>query len=180
MKFIKYGKNTTPMIKKCGGDWMLGASNLLKKQVVIFNIDDQRYALPLDVVLSVERIVEVTKIPDNTEYISGIIDVHGTVMAVIDFRKRLNLRIRPVLLSDQLIIIHCHERPFALIVDSVSGVSDIDSHDITPIEEIISTNSFLIGIGKAKGSLILLNNPNELFTYNDLDNISKIQSVVLP
>ncbi len=156
---------------------MTESTDILQNLVVVFSIDEQCYALPLNSVISVERIVEITHIPDKADYVRGVINVHGTIMLVVDFRRRMHLRERPEILSDQLMIIHCHGRPCALMVDGAIGVSDINNHDITQIEELLTEKGLLTGIGKTSEGMILLNNPDELLVDDDLD---KIEASLMP
>ena len=58
-------------------------------QLVVFLIDNQRYALPL---VSVERVlpmVAATRLPTLPDVALGVINVHGQVIPIVDIRPRL-------------------------------------------------------------------------------------------
>lgn len=89
--------------------------------LLVFSLDDRRYALPLSVVERVVRAVEVTSVPDAPTTVKGLINVQGEVMPAIDMRGCLGLPEREVRLSDHLIVIRSDDRAAALMVDQVSG-----------------------------------------------------------
>ena len=53
-------------------------------QLVVFRLDERRYALPLAVVERVVRAVDVTPLPKAPPMVLGVIDVHGRVLPVLN------------------------------------------------------------------------------------------------
>lgn len=143
-------------------------------RVVVFYVDEQRYALPLPVVDSVVRMVEIIHVPGLPEYIQGVINVHGTIMAVINLRRRMNLEDRTEVLEDRLIITHCKDRCYALMVDSVSEVMNLKGQSITDAGTILPNQEFLTGIAKMQDGMILLSDPHALLAFGDQDQINAI------
>ena len=76
------------------------------KSIVVFFIDGYRYGIPLEMVERVAPVVEVTPIPDAPDAVMGIINVRGSVMPVLNLRKKLRMPERAVKLTDQLLIVH--------------------------------------------------------------------------
>jgi len=75
-----------------------------KDQIVVFTLDEQLFALPLIVVLKVIHALEIRHLPEAPEIISGIINVRGKIIPVVDIRKRLGILTREIDLNDRLII----------------------------------------------------------------------------
>ncbi len=73
-------------------------------QLVVFTLEEQRYALYLSAVERIVRIVEITPLPKALEIVFGVINVQGQVVPVVDIRKRFRLPEREMSLSDQLIM----------------------------------------------------------------------------
>jgi purine-binding chemotaxis protein CheW len=69
-----------------------------------FIVDEQRYALKLAKVQQVVRIVEIANLPKAPEIVLGLINFQGSVIPVLDVRKRFGLAARDLSLSDQLVI----------------------------------------------------------------------------
>lgn len=132
------------------------------ERVVIFTIDEQRYAVPLLAVERIVRMVEITPIPGAPPFVRGVITCHGEIMPVLDLRRRLGLPERPVELGDQLIITRCAKRCLVLMVDSVCGVWECPEQMFTACAEILPDLPFLSGVAKLPQGLILLQDPAAL------------------
>jgi purine-binding chemotaxis protein CheW len=51
-------------------------------KLVVSNLDDRRFAMPLSAVVRVERIVAITPLPKAPEIVLGVINMHGQVIPV--------------------------------------------------------------------------------------------------
>jgi purine-binding chemotaxis protein CheW len=128
-------------------------------EILCFSMDEQRFAIPLDSVERVLRAQAVTAVPDSPEYIYGIIDYHGEVIAVINLRKRFNLLCRPVRLNDRFIIAGTPSRKLALSVDEVEGVLIPDDKDLYEVKQVFpetDTGLKLIRILREDTGIILI------------------------
>jgi purine-binding chemotaxis protein CheW len=101
------------------------------KSVVVFLIEGYRYGIPLEMVERVAPVVEVTPIPEAPDAVLGIVNVRGSVMPVINLRKKLRLPERGLKLSDQLLIIHLADNALAILVDTIEGAMEYDDDSIT-------------------------------------------------
>src|SRR5687767_1730159 len=84
------------------------------QHLVIFILDDQRYALPLSAVERVVRAVEVTPVPQGPKGIVGVINVEGEVVPVVNTRRKFGLPERGIETSDQFVIAHRPELPLSV------------------------------------------------------------------
>lgn len=91
-------------------------------QLVIFTLNQQRYALHLSRVERVVPIVEINGLPKAPEIVLGVVNVEGRIVPVLDIRKRFRLPERDLDLSDRFIIARTPGRVVALAVDAVTGV----------------------------------------------------------
>lgn len=128
----------------------------LSSQYLVFTLDDQRYTLPL---ASVERVFPaayITPLPQAPAIIMGVINVQGHVIPVINLRKRFRLAERELELSDQFIVGTTPRRTVALVVDTVLGVADFPTHDITPSTHIVPGLSPIAGVIKTIEDVLLI------------------------
>jgi len=51
-------------------------------KLVVFNLDDRRFAMPLSAVVRVERIVAITPLPRAPEIVLGVVNMHGQIIPV--------------------------------------------------------------------------------------------------
>jgi purine-binding chemotaxis protein CheW len=93
---------------------------------LVFSLDAQRYALPLESIQRVVRAAAITPLPQAPEFVAGVIDVAGRVLPVFDLRRRLDLPPRALALNDQFILARTPRREVALVVDATSGLIEAE------------------------------------------------------
>ena len=126
------------------------------EQLLVFTLDEQRYALHLSAVERVVRVIEITPLPKAPEIVLGVINIHGRIIPVVDTRKRFRLRECEIGLSDQLIIANTDTRPVALIVDSVTGVTEQSKDRIVQAEKILPGMEYVEGVLKLDDGMVLI------------------------
>jgi purine-binding chemotaxis protein CheW len=125
-------------------------------QLVVFALDRQRLALPLAVVRRVVRAAEVTSLPNAPAVVSGVVDVQGEVIAVLDVRGRLGMPRHEIGLEDQFLIAQTTERTVALLIDQVLGLVDADAMETAnPYQDAPWFGQFQ-GLVRLDGGLVLI------------------------
>ena len=124
--------------------------------LVVFALDEQRYALFLPAVDTVVRAVEIAPLPKAPEIVLGVVNLRGDVIPVFDVRKRFQLRDREMQLSDQLVVAKASRRKVALLVDSVTGVVGCAEEEVVAATKVHPAIEFVEGIAKLDGRLILI------------------------
>lgn len=128
-------------------------------QLLTFKLDDQEYAVEIANVVQVVQMVAVTRLPQGTDAVEGIINLHGEVTPVIDTRKRLGLAPKPHDPDTQLLITRVKGRTLALTVDAVSQVLALASDRIEPSQRIGAEPKYLSAVGNMGDRLILILDP---------------------
>ena len=126
--------------------------------LVIFTLDESRFALKLSAVDRVVRVVEITPLPKAPDIVLGIINVQGGIIPVIDVRKRFRFPKRETQLNDQLILARTAKRTVALLADDVTGVMACPVKRIVEAEKVVSGMAFVEGIVKIDEGMILIHN----------------------
>lgn len=122
--------------------------------LIIFTLDDRRYALPLSSVDRVVRIVAVTPLPKAPDIVSGVINIQGRIIPVVNMRRRFGLPERDLALTDQLVVAHTARRPVALVADAVLDV--IACPVLVEAAHIAPGIEYLAGVVKLDDGLILI------------------------
>ncbi len=133
--------------------------------LVVFALDDQRYALKLDAVERVLPAVEITPLPKAPDIVLGIIDVAGRVMPVFNVRRRFGLPEREIELSDEIIVARA-TRPVALLVERVLQVVEYPAGRVIPAGQILPDLEYISGAVKLEDGLVLI---HDLDTFLSLD-----------
>jgi purine-binding chemotaxis protein CheW len=125
-------------------------------QLFVVRLDDHRYALPLQDVERVLRMVEITALPEAPPTVLGVVNVQGRVLSVIDLRSCFHLPQREVIPEDILVIVHAAGGMVALAVDAVEGVSADPESTMVTAGEIVPEPAYLEGVAKLADDLVLI------------------------
>ena len=125
-------------------------------RLVVFTLDDQKYALYLPAVERVVSAVEITPLPKAPDIVLGVINIQGKVIPVVNIRRRFGLPEREIDLSDQFIIAKTSRRTVALVVDTVDEVIEPISVKVIDSEKITSGIEYVDGVIKLEDGMILI------------------------
>jgi purine-binding chemotaxis protein CheW len=137
-----------------------------ESHIVLFSLEEPRYALYLSAVERVIRSVEITPLPKTPEIVSGIINLEGEIIPVIDIRRLFHLPSREINLEDQFIIARTSKRHVVLAVDSVISVSELSLYRVSDAKDTLPFADYLSGVTIFENNIILI---NDLETFLSLD-----------
>ena len=86
-------------------------------KIVLFNLDDIKYAFQLSAVERVVSSVEITPLPKAPDIVLGIVNYQGLIIPVIDIRKRFRLPTKELSLEAQFVIAKTSKRLIVIVVD---------------------------------------------------------------
>ncbi len=142
-------------------------------QILIFSLDEPHYAIHLSSVERVIRAVETTPLPKGPPLVSGVINMHGQVIPVLDIRTCFGLATRDGNPDDRFILVHTSQRILALVADSVQGVYELEQKDWVTSREILPGVTFLNGLAKLNGELILLCDLEQFLSCDDTQKLEE-------
>jgi purine-binding chemotaxis protein CheW len=144
-------------------------------QLVVFTLDEQRYALNLPSVERAIHMIEITPLPTAPEIVIGVVNVHGAVVPVLNIRKRFGLPEREPELGDQLIIARTARRIVALVVDTVSDVVDIPSGELVAPETILPQLELVKGVVKLDDGMVFI---HDLAAFLSLEEEQALETAI--
>jgi purine-binding chemotaxis protein CheW len=153
--------------KSAIANWKLAMGGVPNLQLVVFALEDQRYALHLSAVERIVRAVEMTPLPKAPEIVIGVINVQGRIIPVFNIRRRFHLPEREIELSDQLIIANTARRTVALVVDTVDGVIERLSEEVTPADQVLPRIEYVEGIVKLENGLVLIHDLDKFLSIDE-------------
>ena len=65
-------------------------------KVIVFELMDKEYAIEVDVVQSIEKLLSITRVPKTPSYVKGVINLRGVVTPIVDLRERFGLEVKEV------------------------------------------------------------------------------------
>ena len=114
----------------------------MSKQIVIFKLNNEDFCVDIMQVLEILSMQKIRKVPDVPDFIEGIFDLRGTIIPIIDLRKRFNMEKANINDNTRIIVVNLNKKSVGFIVDAVTEVLHIDEESIKEPPDIIS------GIGK--------------------------------
>ncbi len=138
-------------------------------QLVAFKLHNEEYGVNIDFVQEIKRLTDITRVPFTSEFFKGVMNLRGSVLPVIDLKKRLGLQEAPYTDDTRIVIVRVDETSIGMIVDAVTEVLTIDNDHIdTP--NVISDGSdsrsegmkFVSGVGNLENRLVIMLNLNEI------------------
>jgi purine-binding chemotaxis protein CheW len=126
------------------------------KQLFVFSLERQRYALHISAVEKVVRAVEINPVPKAPDSVLGIISVRGRIVPVLNIRRYFRRPERDLDLNDRLIIVKAKERLVAFIADDVTGVLECPESAMVEGSDILPEVTYLEGVMALKDGMILI------------------------
>lgn len=125
---------------------------------VTFFLEKEEYALPIRQVQEINRITEITKVPNSPCHVRGVINLRGRIVPVIELKRRLKLGEASVDKDSRIVVVENGSKVLGLMVDRVAQVLNISSAQIddTPDEVSQGEDNYIKGIGKINGRMIIL------------------------
>jgi len=130
--------------------------------LLIFTLDDQRYALRLATVARVVRAAAITALPKAPEIALGVLDLQGEIIPVIDLRRRFRLPARELRCSDQFVIARANALTVALPVDGVESVLAGSDEPVIAPDAILGGTGLLEGVTRTEQGLVLIHDLAQL------------------
>ena len=146
------------------------------EQFVTFIIGNETYGIE---VLKVQEIIGMTRInyvPNTLPYMKGVINLRGSVVPVIDMRKKIGMDEIAYNAFTVIIITEVKGKLIGMIVDSVQDVVTI------PIQKIQDTihftsqiaTDYIKGIGQIDNNLVIILDVDRLLTADEIAYIKNI------
>ncbi len=133
-------------------------------RLVLLTVDGQTYALHLEAVERVLRMVEVTPLPGAPDAVAGVVNVQGKVVTVVSIRRRLGLAERAVGTADSLVVARARTRRLAIIAESVLGVVERPADAVVSCGELARGVEHIEGVLKTSDGLVLLHDLERFFS----------------
>jgi len=127
-------------------------------QLVSFIIGNEEFGVNILFVQEINRMLQITKVPNAPYFVDGVVNLRGRVIPVIDLRSKLGFERKEYDKNTRIIVIEVREKTVGFIVDAVKEVLRIPKNITEPPPEIVSgtTSEFIMAIAKLEDRLITL------------------------
>jgi purine-binding chemotaxis protein CheW len=150
--------------------------DMTDEQFIVFRLGAQDYGLPIAAVAEIAKVPEqIARVPKAPAFIDGVINLRGTVLPVMDLRRRFDLASDAAASGRRILVVAAGGAQAGFIVDSVSEVLKVSATDIRSAPELSKEQMRLIGrVVNLKARMILLIDPAQLLTEGEASAVAAL------
>lgn len=143
-------------------------------QLVSFNIGSEEFGVEILKVQEINRMVDITKVPQAPHYVEGVINLRGKVIPIIDLRKRFNLEIKAHDKNTRIVVVDINGSIMGMIVDAVSEVLRLPADTIEPPPELVTgiNSEYIKGVAKLKDRLLIFLDLSQVVAAEELRSMT--------
>ncbi len=99
-------------------------------QLVSFDLGTEEYGIDILRVQEINRMVEITRIPQTPRFVEGVINLRGKVIPVMDLRTKFGLERKEHDRSSRIVVCDVDGSIVGMVVDAVSEVLRISASTV--------------------------------------------------
>jgi purine-binding chemotaxis protein CheW len=161
--------------------WTRRQAVAAKRQMVIFKIGNEEFALDIMDTKEVVVMRSITPVPETDSYVEGVMNLRGNLVPVLDLRKRLRASGLREATDGRIIVSSLDGRLVGLIVDGASEVIRVSDEMIEPVPDIIIETGvgYITGIINMDERFVTMIDLRKALTdeiTSDLDEVTRLLS----
>jgi purine-binding chemotaxis protein CheW len=129
----------------------------LARQLVVFSLGDEEYALPITEVHEIIRHTEPRSVASADPSVRGVISLRGKILPVYDLATRLGIDGHQAPAEAKIVIVETADLMAGVIVDDVEEVLTIEPGQLD--EAPLAGGACIDGIAKVEDRLVVLLDP---------------------
>lgn len=156
----------------------------MERQLVVFELANEHYGVDIAAVESIIKMQPITTVPQAPAFVEGITNLRGSVLPVMDLRKRFGLNFKessaePTRDEKRIVVVSMDGMKIGMIVDGVSEVLRVQEETIEPPPPMVTTinSAFITGIAKVGERLIILVDLAKVLTLSEKDEVTNLEVI---
>jgi len=148
-------------------------------QYLTFRLGEESFGIDVLKVREILDLVDVTKVPKSPEYMLGVINLRGSVVPVVDLRKRFGIVCGERTKDNCIIVLEINfgdeDVKVGIVGDMVEEVVDLRAEQIEPPPRLGSQlrTEFIVGMGKQGEDFIILLDIDKIFSADELSLVQE-------
>jgi purine-binding chemotaxis protein CheW len=126
------------------------------RSFLVFRLGPEEFAADINNVVEIFKSQKTHEVPEIEDYIAGVINVRGKVVALVDLRKRFGLEPSPN--KERTVLVRTSAESLALIVDEVIEILELADEEISKPPTIFKglASEYLEGLGKREDRVMVI------------------------
>ena len=145
-------------------------------QLVSFRIGEEEFGVDILKVQEINRMNQITRVPNAPDYVSGVMNLRGKVIPVIDLRQRFHLGKREADKDTRIIVVELRSRVIGFVVDAVNEVLRIPKSVTEPPPPMVAGigSEYITAVGKLEDRLLILIDLDKVLLVQEEEEVGKI------
>ncbi|RDJ20850.1 chemotaxis protein [Bosea caraganae] len=147
------------------------------QRFIVFQLGDDVFGLPIGSVDEIVQLPEaISRVPNAPEFVTGVINVRGKAVPVIDQRLRFDAAQSATAKRPRVIVVTIERLRAGFIVDSVSEILSVPDSAIGPAPQLPGNGGHVFDrVAARDGAMILLVDPRELLDKAERDLLERFK-----
>jgi len=149
-------------------------------QFLTFFLAGEEYGIDILKVREIKGWTPVTRVPNTPDYVQGVLNLRGTIVPIIDMRRRFNLEEEEYTKITVVIVVMIQDgdrqRVVGIVVDAVSDVLNTQAKDIKPAPDFGTAvhTEFISGLAATDDSMVMLLDIDRLLTAEEVAKLNQL------
>ncbi|WP_312629432.1 chemotaxis protein CheW [Scandinavium sp.] len=158
-----------------GTDKNFGDKNV-GHEYLVFTLGNEEYGIEILKVQEIRGYDRVTHIANTPGFISGVTNLRGVIVPIIDLRVKFQLESADINDNTVTIVLNLKERVVGIVVDGVSDVISLNADQIKPAPDFstLLSSKYLLGLGTIDERMLILVDIEKLLNSEEMDIVERL------
>ena len=141
-------------------------ANAASTEFISFAIGDEQYGVDIMAVREIKEWSGVTQLPNQPDYMRGVLNLRGVMVPIIDLRCRFGQGLTDATPVHVVIVVNVDGKTIGLLADRVLDIVSVEGTQVQPVPQVSrgSQANFLSGLVTIEGAMIALINLDNLMS----------------
>ncbi len=147
-------------------------------QLVSFKIGDEEFGVDILKVQEINRIMQITQVPNSPEFVDGVVNLRGKIIPVINLRKRLKMPVLKHNSKTRIIVVELADSTVGFVVDEVNEVLRIPKSITEPAPSMVTgiNTDYITAVGKLEDRLLILLDLEKILSQEETKEIETMEA----
>ncbi|HWP35272.1 MAG TPA: chemotaxis protein CheW [Thermodesulfobacteriota bacterium] len=154
------------------------ASPVQELQLVCFRMGGEEFALSIMRIREIVRPQRIARVPRAPAFVEGVINLRGTILPVVDLRRRLGIPHDPDERRARFLVVGLEQSLVVFVVDEVKEVIRAPRDAVLPAPALVRgvDASYLLGVLPVGERLVMLLHPERVLTAAETADLRAMQA----
>lgn len=145
-------------------------------QLVSFKIGEEEFGVDILSVQEINRMSQITKVPNTPDFIEGVINLRGRIIPVLDLRVKLGLMKLEHNKNTRIVVVELKGQTVGFIVDEVSEVLRIPKNITEAPPTMVGgiDSEYITSIGKLEDRLLILLDLEKILSLSEYEMLETV------